>query len=228
MPKVKFRTATGEVISFSTGKRTRKNPKKKTARSIMEEALRWAKGRGLKTSGGNTQIRPPAGVKQDSNWAYLPYLPAKTAAAIKARFGSAVVVRKMSSKNPLKYKRGKLAGGSVKHRSGGATVALRDPKTGRYKKVTFKRTERTAAAKSKRKALARKLYKQNGLADYQFTSSTAKKAAKKRKGAKKTAATITIPKGKKKGDTFRKGNNTYVVVSFVNANGKRVRYARKV
>lgn len=39
-------------------------------------------------------------------------------------------------------------------------------------------------------------------------------------------AKVAIPKGKKKGDTFKRGNRTYKVMSMVR-NGKRIRYARK-
>lgn len=43
----------------------------------------------------------------------------------------------------------------------------------------------------------------------------------------KKKPTITIPKGKKKGDHFKKGSKHYVVVSYVK-NGKRVRFARTI
>ncbi len=62
-----------------------------------------------------------------------------------------------------------------------------------------------------------------------------KKASKKRKKAsKKTSScpasggTVKIPKGKKKGDYFKKGNRRYVVVSYTTKGGKRVRFARRV
>ena len=39
---------------------------------------------------------------------------------------------------------------------------------------------------------------------------------------------VAIPKGKRAGDTFRKGSVNYRVVSYLSPGGKRVRYARKV
>lgn len=48
--------------------------------------------------------------------------------------------------------------------------------------------------------------------------------SKKRKASK---GAVAIPKGKRKGDHFTRKGRRYVVVSFTNNNGKRVRYARK-
>lgn len=39
---------------------------------------------------------------------------------------------------------------------------------------------------------------------------------------------VTIPKGKRKGDTFTRGGQKYQVVSYISQSGKRIRYAKKV
>lgn len=49
-----------------------------------------------------------------------------------------------------------------------------------------------------------------------------------KKGKKMASTKIEIPKGKRSGDTFTRGGKTYVVQSFVNRNGKRVRRAMPV
>lgn len=54
-----------------------------------------------------------------------------------------------------------------------------------------------------------------------------KRSTVKRASGKATS-TISVPKGKKKGDTFTRNGKKYTVVSYVSANGKRVRYAKKV
>lgn len=56
-------------------------------------------------------------------------------------------------------------------------------------------------------------------------ASTAKRGHKA--PARTTSGSIAIPKGKKKGDIFKRGSSTYKVVSFVSSTGKRVRFARK-
>jgi hypothetical protein len=40
-------------------------------------------------------------------------------------------------------------------------------------------------------------------------------------------ASVTIPKGKRKGDTFTRGGKKYIVISYIR-NGKRTRFARRV
>lgn len=49
-----------------------------------------------------------------------------------------------------------------------------------------------------------------------------------KKGKKMASTKVEIPKGKRSGDTFTRGGKTYVVQSFVNRNGKRVRRAMPV
>lgn len=57
------------------------------------------------------------------------------------------------------------------------------------------------------------------------------KTTKKKKnpgGCSMTRKNPAVPKGKRKGDHFTRKGKRYVVVSFTNSNGTRVRYARKV
>ena len=54
-----------------------------------------------------------------------------------------------------------------------------------------------------------------------------KKRTTKKRVARKASKPVSVPAGKRKGDTFTKNNKRYVVVSFLR-NGKRVRFARAI
>ena len=56
----------------------------------------------------------------------------------------------------------------------------------------------------------------------------AKKSTKKAKRCSPARASCVIPKGKRKGDEFTKAGIRYRVVSYMTADGKRVRYAARV
>lgn len=96
-------------------------------------------------------------------------------------------------------------------------------------KISFKiGVNRTEAQKTaKRKAAGKKGYKKvkSVLKKHQFKKG---RATTKKRGAKKTATKITIPKGKTKGQKFTKNGVQYVVGVRKTAAGGYKRYARKV